>query len=320
MHTVVLLVVSIAPAAAFLLLILRMDRAEPEPLRNVMKIVALGGASAVVAALAEAALKALPAFQGTGLAGAALSSFVLIATVEEACKLAVVLLFAWRMPAFNEENDGIVYTGAAAIGFAALENMGYVIQGGLGVGVARAFLSVPSHVFSAVIMGLFVGRAKFARSPGARTRLVLAGFLFAWTEHGLYDTLALSGSGLGLLLLPLVGGVAALGILALNRGRRMSLLRWGALPLARTAAPELEGTPRPHRWMPAISRTLLAASALFWALLVLGTAGDTRRGGRLGETLLGGLLITFLPLLIGTLVEVSYQRKRRAAAAETRRG
>jgi protease PrsW len=311
MYMAVILIVSIAPAAAFLLLILRMDRAEPEPLRAVMKIVALGGASAIVAALAEVTLKQLPVFQAPGLAGAAISSFVLIATVEEACKLGVVLLFAWGMPSFNEENDGIVYTGAAAIGFAALENVGYVIEGGLGVGAARAFLSVPSHVLSAVIMGLFVGRAKFAENEGARARLVLVGFLFAWLEHGLYDTLALSRTGLDLLLLPLVGGVAALGILALRRGRRMSLLRWGALPLARKAAPVHLGAPRPHRWMPVISRTLLAASALLWALLALGVASG-KNDARLGMALLGGLVITFLPLLIGILVEVSYQRKRRA--------
>jgi len=313
MHVAVLLVVSIAPAAAFLLLILRMDRAEPEPLRAVMKIVALGGASAIVAAFVEAVLKKWPVFQAPGVAGAAITSFVLIATVEEACKLGVVLLFAWGMPSFNEENDGIVYTGAAAIGFAGLENIGYVITGGLSVAAARAFLSVPMHVLSAVIMGLFVGKAKFAENDGARVRLVLAGFLFAWMVHGLYDTLALSRSGLSLLLLPLVGGVAALGIIALRKGRRMSLLRWSALPLARKAVPGHLAAARSHRWMPVISRTLLAASALFWAFLAIGTASGKDRS-RLGTALLGGVVITFLPLLIGILVEVSYQRKRRAGA------
>jgi len=198
-----------------------------------------------------------------------------------------------------------------------------VIRGGLGVGVARAFLSVPMHVLSAVIMGLFVGRARFARNDAARARLVLGGFFLAWTAHGLYDTLALSRSGLGLLLLPLVGGMAAIGILALRKGRRMSLLRWGALPLAGRAAPAQPGapahaqTPHPRWWMPVISRTLLTASALFWVLLAVGASGG-KSGPRLGTALLGGLVITFLPLLIGVLVEISYQRKRRAGAEAPR--
>ncbi len=317
MYTAVLVVVSLAPAAAFLLLILRMDRAEPEPLGAVMKIAALGAASAVAAALVEAALKPLPVFHAGGLAGTAITSFVLIATVEEACKLAVVLVFAWRMPSFNEENDGIVYTGAAAIGFAALENVAYVIRGGLGVGAARAFLSVPMHVLGAVIMGLFLGRAKFATNDATRTRLILTGFFLAWAAHGLYDTLALSRSGLALLLLPLVGGMAAIGILALRKGRRMSLLRWGALPLAARAEPSQARTPHPRWWMPLISRTLLAARALFWVLLAVGAAA-WGISPRLGTALLGGLVITFLPILVGVLVEISYQRKRRAGVDAAR--
>jgi len=42
----------------------------------------------------------------------------------------------------------------------------YVGQGGLGVAALRAFTAVPGHALTGVIMGAYVGGAKFGR-PGA---------------------------------------------------------------------------------------------------------------------------------------------------------
>ena len=55
----------------------------------------------------------------------------------------MVLLFVWGNPNFNEENDGVVYVGASAIGFAVLENIAYVVQNGIGTGVLRAMAPLP---------------------------------------------------------------------------------------------------------------------------------------------------------------------------------
>ena len=322
MQGIAVVVVSVLPAAAFLVLILRMDRAEPEPLGAVMGVVGLGCAAAVVASLVELGLDVVPLFHAPGLAGAALSSFVQVAPVEEGSKLAAVLLVAWRWPSFNEENDGIVYVGAAAIGFALLENILFVAEYGLGTGALRAFTAVPLHVLAGVVMGLYVGRARFAARKPRRIRLVLLGFAFAWLVHGAYDTFAFSESALTLLLLPLLGGLAAFGVLVLRKGRSLSLLRWGVAPALtpppapvvpppapQPAAPTPAERPRRHLWMPAVSRTLLAASALFWGLLLLGTlAGEEASGA--GDAALGGLVITLLPIGIGTLLEISWQRRR----------
>jgi protease PrsW len=307
MYGLLLVALSVAPAFAFLVLILRMDRAEPEPLREVLRIVGLGGAAALAAALLEMALDGLPFFQGTGLAGAAAASFLQVAPVEELAKLGVVLLFAWGRPSFNEENDGVVYVGASAIGFAVLENITYVASNGFGTGVLRAFTAMPLHVFTAVVMGLFVGKAKFAVGRYAQGSLVACGFLAAWAFHGAYDTLAFSGGALMLLLLPLLGGLAALGIVSLRRGRVLSLLRWTG------AAAEPGPVVRPagakgHRWMPILSRCLLALCILFWVLLAVGSAGEA---GGFGETAVGGVLITVLPLGVAVVTEAAWQRRRR---------
>jgi RsiW-degrading membrane proteinase PrsW (M82 family) len=317
MYALAVVAVSTIPGIAFMVLILRMDRREPEPLRLVAKVIGLGAAGAVVAALVELALDAAPLFRLEGLAGAAAVSFIQIAPIEEACKLAVVLLFAWGNPAFNEENDGIVYVGASALGFALLENILFVARGGIGTGVLRAFTSIPLHLFTGIVAGLFIGRAKFA---GARARplLVLAGFGLAWLIHGLYDTLALSQGALALLLLPLLAGLAALGVVALRKGRMASLLRWDGPAPAATSRTAVRRTPvgRAPRWMAVTSRILLAGCALFWILLAVGIAEPGSSEGR-AETVLGGILLTAILASLGTVLEVSYHKRKARAAART---
>ncbi len=326
LHALSVLVVSVAPALAFLVLILALDRREPEPAAMILKTIGLGAASAVPALIVELALQGLPIFALPGLAGATATAFVQVAPVEEACKLAAVLLYAWRKPAFNEENDGIVYTGAAAIGFAALENVLYVARLGLGTGAGRAFTAIPVHVFTAVLMGLAVGRARFAPSRTARNRRLLSGFVLAWLIHGLYDALALSGSALALLLLPLLAGLAAFGVIALRTGRRLSLDRWSTartLSFAGDAVPPPPATSQRraplHRWMPVVSRILLGASALFWALLALGLAG-TAGGSEAGAGVFGGVVLTIVPVSLGVILEVAWARRRRAGRAMKKPG
>jgi protease PrsW len=318
MHTLLLIAISVAPALAFLVLVLRMDRREPEPAALVARVVGLGAAAGVVAALVEAALDGLSLFHAPGLAGSAAESFLLIAPVEELAKVGVVLLFVWNNANFNEENDGVVYVGASAIGFAVLENIAYVVSHGIGTGILRAFTSVPLHVFTAVIMGLSVGRARFAATRAMRNRLLAAGFLCAWAAHGTYDTLALSRGALTGLILPLLAGLAAFGIMSLRKGRRLSLLRWGpgrgaldASPADTLAAdaPASRGT---HRWMAVVGRILLGSTAAFWALFLVGMAqrGSARDAG---PAVLGAAVMTVLPAALGALFEVSYQRHRRRA-------
>jgi RsiW-degrading membrane proteinase PrsW (M82 family) len=313
LFAIAVLAVSVAPAVAFLAVIVFMDRREREPLPFVLRIMALGGLGAVVAALVEILLARAPLFALEGLAGAAVSSFVQIAPVEELCKIGVVLIFAWRNPNFNEENDGIVYTGASAVGFALLENVAYVSGLGIGTGILRAFSSIPLHVFTGVAAGYFIGRARFTAVPARRGGLLLAGFALAYAVHGLYDTFAMSGSEAVLLLFPLLAGLSALGIVLLKRGRKLSLARWGGTPDAKPARP-----PEARRapvWMAIISRLLMGACALFWLLLLLGGAsqGLARESG---EGILGGILLTILPASLGVLLEITYHsRKRRARKA-----
>ena len=88
-------------------------------------------------------------------------AFFVVGLGEETLKYLVVIFYAFRKPCFNEPFDGIVYAVMVSLGFAAFENIFYVMEGGLGVAVLRMFTAVPMHAAFAVIMGYYIGLSKY---------------------------------------------------------------------------------------------------------------------------------------------------------------
>ncbi len=220
--SLVLLLLALVPGILFLFYILYMDRNEPEPLLYILFILVMGALSCLPAAFIESVLLNIPVFNSGGMIGAALQSFVVIAPVEELCKLAVVLIFVWRNKNFNETNDGIVYAGTTALGFAMFENVFYVFENGISVGILRSVTAIPLHLFSGVLMGYFVGLAKFSDKPN-KIRIILRGFLIAVFFHGIYDTFALSGTWIAIMIILVIIVLSVAGIRMVNKGRKLSL-------------------------------------------------------------------------------------------------
>jgi RsiW-degrading membrane proteinase PrsW (M82 family) len=71
-----------------------------------------------------------------------------------------------------------------SMGFAATENIFYVLEGGYQTALLRAFTAVPAHATFGVLMGYFMGKAKFAKN---RIILNLFGLFLAIVFHGTYD-------------------------------------------------------------------------------------------------------------------------------------
>ena len=205
------LALAILPAVLLVYLFKKWDEKRPEPPGMVRNAVLLGMASIVPAVIIELALSAALGKNLVEAQGQLVNSFVIAAGVEEGLKLAVVLLFFYRKEAFNEVMDGILYTAAASLGFALLENVLYA-GGNLIIGVARAISAVPLHATCSAIMGYFVGRAKM--SGGAPIKLA-AGYGVAVFIHGLYDWAVFSGGRFGFgPPEPLLGFAIAVGIVA----------------------------------------------------------------------------------------------------------
>jgi hypothetical protein len=165
----------------------------PEPPRVLWTTFALGCASIVPAVLAGVIVE--PAIAATGAVSiAAVQAFVIAALCEESSKLAVLLGYSFRRSEFDEPMDGIVYGATVSLGFAALENVLYVLDGGFALAVARGVLSVPGHATYGAVMGYYVGRARFDREN--RARLIGLGLLAAVMLHGFYNfPLMLMGDG-----------------------------------------------------------------------------------------------------------------------------
>jgi RsiW-degrading membrane proteinase PrsW (M82 family) len=170
-----LLVLAIAPTLFILLYIYRKDRYEPEPLHLIAWVFFLGALSVIPAACIELLFP-----EGV------FSSAVVAPVVEETTKFLVVFLAIYRHPEFDEPMDGIVYATAAGLGFATIENILYVIEGGLSVGIVRAIASVPGHVVFSCIWGFALGTAKF-RPDNERTGIIITGLSGAMLVHGIFN-------------------------------------------------------------------------------------------------------------------------------------
>lgn len=170
-----LLVLAVVPAVLLLVYVYQKDRDEPEPRYLVAKVFLLGALSVLPAGLLE-----MPFPPGL------FSSAVVAPVVEEGLKFCVVYFTVYKLTEFDEPMDGIVYAAAAGLGFAAVENIFYVMEGGLAVAILRGFLSVPGHVIFSCIWGAALGIAKF-RPESERARIIILGLAGAMLVHGLFN-------------------------------------------------------------------------------------------------------------------------------------
>jgi RsiW-degrading membrane proteinase PrsW (M82 family) len=118
------------------------------------------------------------------------NAFVVAAFTEELFKFLFVMILIWRSKHFNEQFDGIVYAVYVSMGFAMVENVLYVLDGGLSTALVRAFTAVPAHAIFAVSMGYFLGRAKFNKTR--RVTFLFAAIGMPILLHGLYDFILMS--------------------------------------------------------------------------------------------------------------------------------
>lgn len=189
----VALILALAPGLGLLWYIRRLDRYEPEPWSAVGRAFLAGCISVVPALVIEALYPpASPGFLGT-----VWKAFIVVALTEELCKGGLAFGFMWRRREFNEVMDGIVYFGVAHMGFAVMENLGYVLLNADGnvvqalmTAFARTTTAVPLHVISGMIMGYHMGVAKFATHWREKARHFGEALFLPVLLHGIYDVAA----------------------------------------------------------------------------------------------------------------------------------
>lgn len=190
---------AVLPAAFLLRYVYKHDTIEKEPTGLLWKLILMGCISALCSGVLEGVANYLLQIfidPRDPIYVIALA-FLVVAVVEEGTKLFFLKRASWNHPAFNYRFDGLVYAVFVSLGFAALENVQYVVNYGLSVALPRALLAIPGHMSFAIFMGVYYGRAKHLENRGdyaGSRRSLRTGYLTAVFLHGFYDSCAMIGT------------------------------------------------------------------------------------------------------------------------------
>ncbi len=218
-----LLFTAVLPIIIIAIVIYKVDRYDKEPIKLLVLTMFLGALSVIPSFIAE---RILGIFAGGGIIGTAYSAFIGVALVEEFFKWIVVILVIYKRPEFDEPIDGIVYCVFASLGFAAIENIGYVFThyaASPNIALYRGLLSVPAHALFGVSMGYFLSLSKYAQNPAASKRFYWRSLWIPVLFHGIYDFILFIGNPLPLLIFfPFVIYMWVNGIKKLRRFAQLS--------------------------------------------------------------------------------------------------
>jgi RsiW-degrading membrane proteinase PrsW (M82 family) len=161
---------------------------EKEPISLLFKCLMGGCLSVLLSLMLSIPLGMLEgAFQGDFLSSFH-QSFLEAAIPEELAKFVILYLLIWKSKELNHSYDGIVYSVFVSLGFALIENILYVFEGGLTVAIMRAILAVPGHGLFGVMMGYYFSLARF-HEGGKRREFLIKSLAIPILFHGAYDFL-----------------------------------------------------------------------------------------------------------------------------------
>ncbi|WML30846.1 glutamic-type intramembrane protease PrsW [Neobacillus sp. OS1-32] len=174
-----------APGLALLSYFYLRDEYEPEPISFVLRTFLYGTLLVFPIMFIQHVLETEHVIN-SNLTGAFFSTSLL----EEFFKWFILYYAVYQHVEFDEPFDGIVYGVAVSLGFATIENIFYLIANGVEHAVTRALFPVSSHALFGVIMGFYIGKAKF--TEGRKAKWILFSLLLPFILHGFYDYILLS--------------------------------------------------------------------------------------------------------------------------------
>lgn len=162
---------AVAPALLFLWLVIATDERPGPPLR-VWSAFFLGAASISLLGLARAPFaKIVLAGADYPTLGLALHSLLGVAAPEEIVKVLVIVAVGLRSRSRGvDPMDTVVYGAAAGLGFAAYENLAYLVQHAdiwRSLAALRSVLTVPFHGALGIIAGAYLAIARSGTALGA---------------------------------------------------------------------------------------------------------------------------------------------------------
>lgn len=224
MPFLVIIMLAFSPGIFWLWIIYARDKYRPEPRNLVIRTFLLGAAVSLPVSLIEFVLfpgaTEIDLDMPVSIATAAYLSVVVAGITEEIGKYAVVRYTIYNSPYFDEPIDGIIYASAAALGFASLENVGYMLTYGWEVIAVRGLFSTLAHVLFSGIWGYLLGRQKI--NQGAGRKLLISGLIVSIILHGAFDFFLLRQRGYELITLLIFIAAGIFFIYLVKRANRQS--------------------------------------------------------------------------------------------------
>ncbi|MED4127098.1 MULTISPECIES: glutamic-type intramembrane protease PrsW [Shouchella] len=150
-----------------------------------------------------------------------IKAFLLYGLIEEGLKWLMLFIFAYQHGQLRQPLDGIVFGVALSLGFATVENSLYMIAYGFDHVLPRTLLPTTAHAVYGIVMGYYIGRAKYHRSK-RRLFLVLAA-VFPMILHGSYDYILMDfGHYFLLLMIPFMVGLWLLAIWKIKKANKLN--------------------------------------------------------------------------------------------------
>ncbi|MFG6148671.1 glutamic-type intramembrane protease PrsW [Halobacillus sp. B23F22_1] len=188
-----ILTAAVAPAVALMTFIYLSKRIELEPLPLIIRMFILGAILVFPLMFIQYAFESEAIFQSP-----IMKSIFLAGLLEEFFKWFFFLFVAYRHADFDHHYDGIIYGVAISLGFATLENIIYLFANGIEIALLRAVFPVSSHALFGLLMGFYMGKAKF--SLRYRRLSISLALIIPVVLHSLYDYFIVSSIWLYLII------------------------------------------------------------------------------------------------------------------------
>jgi protease PrsW len=160
---------AVAPALLILWLVVAAGE-RPGPPARVWTAFFLGAASISLLGVARAPFMSILAAPENPWIAQVLHSVFGVALPEEAVKILVIVAVSARRRPFADPMDTVVYGAAAGLGFAAYENLAYLVQHAemwRSLAALRSVLTVPFHGALGVVAGAYLAIARSGTALGA---------------------------------------------------------------------------------------------------------------------------------------------------------
>lgn len=191
--TTIYIISGVLPSLAWLYYYLRKDL-HPEPKKMIIKVFLWGALATLPVIYIQLALKSiLDAANVNPLAHNLLYWFLIIGFSEEFFKYLVIRINVINSPHLDEPLDIMLYMVVAALGFAAVENVFYLLstinQISLGMSLEIYFIRFIGAVFLHTLCSAVIGYALAVSFCEARMKktILVGGILAAAILHGTFD-------------------------------------------------------------------------------------------------------------------------------------